>query len=244
MNKIAKLSFPDKYFCLGKMLENYTYLEEQGFSQLFSFSFSHCNETIPGGREGILLAEVWEACGPVCPIREPMWIVFGHLDLDHHLVHHLAHHLVHHLDHHPPPPGCGTLHHWPAGQHHHHPHHEHYPPPLVLWVYQHPPENQNDHEKSVQCSRLTGISSALRSGWVAPPQKITVAMAIKEVVVRNTCNNLLAELMICRNEERGVRSGAWQLQENRTCLASVTVFWMARAKAIAPRRPENQSMCW
>ena len=58
MNKIAKLSFPDKYFCLGKMLENYTYLEEQGFSQLFSFSFSHCNETIPGGREGILLAEV------------------------------------------------------------------------------------------------------------------------------------------------------------------------------------------
>ena len=45
-------------------------------------------------------------------------------------------------------------------------------------------------------------------------------MAIKEVVVRNTCNNLLAELMICRNEERGVGSGAWKLQENRnlSCL--------------------------
>ena len=35
-------------------------------------------------------------------------------------------------------------------------------------------------------SGLTGIWSALSKGWVAPPQKITVTMAIREVVVKNT----------------------------------------------------------
>ena len=59
-----------------------------------------------------------------------------------------------------------------------------------------------------------GIFSRERRGSVRPPQKITVMMLMREVVVRNIC------------------------------LASVIVFCMARAKAIAPRSPENQSMCW
>ena len=47
-----------------------------------------------------------------------------------------------------------------------------------------------------------------------PPQKMTVKIEMREVVVRNIC------------------------------LASDMVFCMARAKAMAPRNPENQSMCW
>ena len=53
----------------------------------------------------------------------------------------------------------------------------------------------------------------VRRGEVRPPQKMTVTMVMREVVVRNIC------------------------------LAVVIVFWIAKAKAIAPLRPENQSMC-
>ena len=54
----------------------------------------------------------------------------------------------------------------------------------------------------------------MRRGAVRPPQKMTVTMLMRLVVVRNIC------------------------------LAMLTVFRLARAKAMAPRKPENQSRCW
>ena len=59
-----------------------------------------------------------------------------------------------------------------------------------------------------------GILRNVNSGAVNPPQKMTVIMVIREVVVKNIC------------------------------LASDMVFCMANANAMAPLNPENQSMCW
>jgi len=52
------------------------------------------------------------------------------------------------------------------------------------------------------------------TGTTMPPQNITVPIVTMQVVEKNICRT------------------------------SVTVFLMDKAKAIAPRSPENQSMCW
>ena len=51
------------------------------------------------------------------------------------------------------------------------------------------------------------------AGRAQPPMKMTVVMAMTHVVVKKSCRTV------------------------------VTVFRTASAKAMAPRRPENQSMC-
>ena len=57
-------------------------------------------------------------------------------------------------------------------------------------------------------------SRRVSMGIDSPPQKITVTMEMRQVVVKNI----------------------WR--------ASLTVLRTERAKDMAPRRPENQSMCW
>ena len=54
---------------------------------------------------------------------------------------------------------------------------------------------------------------SINIGTVVPPHTMTVLMVMRQVVVKNICRT------------------------------SVTVFRTDNAKAMAPRRPENQSMC-
>ena len=72
------------------------------------------------------------------------------------------------------------------------------------------------HDENVQTkmSKYLLTSKKVNIGMVRPPLNITVEMVTTQVVVKNSCRT------------------------------SVTVFLIARAKAIAPRRPANQSMCW